>query len=313
VQTLKKDSKRADTERRRLELLNEKQRSVLQRKIHEAEEARKRLASVNARRRPPARAAASAGATATSRGASEAGAAPAASAGTTAPPFPASQQPRTPRDGVLRPNPSAPPLPDAAAMEAWVRDEIEEASTAHMHRAMLGGKLAARGEVARRATAAAQRLTELDALPPAERVLRRPFNALSCCTLHHSHAGLGLELMLCAVPIPLSATLLARSNLRLQPHVQEAAAAARESAAAQHEALLGELDGLAADIAQAQRDVDDAERQNQRAREAAADRFCSVTCVARTLRTLLPALKRPTAGCLHSSLGNAVTCAVSTR
>lgn len=180
VVSLKKDSRRAETERRRLQMLNEKQRNVLQRKIQEADEARRRLAAVNARRKlgprsggatAPAAAAAAATArdaapspsprkTATAR--ATAPAAPAAPAAAPAQPA-AAPQPAAP----LKPNVAAPELPTEEAMAEWVKDEVEAASTVHLQRTVLTAELARRADLSKKGLELEQRVADIDAALPA--------------------------------------------------------------------------------------------------------------------------------------------------
>jgi hypothetical protein len=181
ITVLKKGSRRAESEARRLALLNEKQKAVLQRKIREAEEARKRLTQVNARRaRTAPRPSAHPPATAADHPANRPFSLPA----------PALHQPpatanaaatkveeqggAVPSAGPLRPNPTAPALDTPGAMEAWLSDEIEAASTAHLSRTMLEAAIAERTSLYKDVLAAAGRLRDLESLPLEQQVCILP-------------------------------------------------------------------------------------------------------------------------------------------
>ena len=161
ITELKKDTRKAESEARRLAVLTEKQKAVMQRKIQEAERAKKRLDELNKRRRPATAAASaaprnSAGAAPPARTASAGPSSTGAAAAATAAPTQATHTPRsaaragTATGGPLRPNADAPPLPDTEAMQKWVLEEIEAVSTEHLQRKLLDAKISERKQVAQR-------------------------------------------------------------------------------------------------------------------------------------------------------------------
>jgi hypothetical protein len=193
ITVLKKGSRRAESEARRLALLNEKQKAVLQRKIREAEEARKRLNHVNARRARTAPRPSSTNTSSTINPTSAAHPAnrpfslppPAAVAGTE------KGGESGAASGALRPNPAAPLLDTPEAIEAWLSDEIEAASTAHLSRTMLEAAIAERTSLYKDAVAAAAGLRKLDGLPPEQQVRSHLFVQsnrclLSCCSMRRA-------------------------------------------------------------------------------------------------------------------------------
>lgn len=146
---LKKDSRRAENEARRLATLNEKQKTVLQRKIREADEARKRLHAVHARRRAAPLRAAAVPPRSPMRRADAAAAAP--------PPPPSSQGGRV--------------LPEQEVeVLKWLEEELEAMNTGSLVRTMRSTKVAQRQATTERMAALESELRAIAALPPDEQV-----------------------------------------------------------------------------------------------------------------------------------------------
>jgi len=185
---LKKDSRRAETEMRRLALLNQKQKSVLQRKIQEAEEAKKRLQSL--KQRGTKRATPSTSTSAPTNGSAAPPARPvsvsSSRGGSSHPsvtPFGTSSSTGTGAGGVGwsaaggglatvtgEPSLSMPPLGDGRDPKDWLRDEIEAASTAHYTRVVMQGTVAKRSDLSKRVKDCERKVTEIDHLPESQQV-----------------------------------------------------------------------------------------------------------------------------------------------
>eukprot|EP00892_Ulva_mutabilis_P001765 jgi/Ulvmu1/1158/UM107_0032.1 len=177
--SLKKDSRRAETEMRRLALLNQKQKSVLQRKIQEAEEAKKRLQTLKHR---------SAKRTTTATASGSAAVPPRPSSvmssrgGTSHPaftPFGASTGSGGGNGGgggstggggaasaAGDAGPSVTPASDGRDPKDWLREEIEAASTAHYTRVVMQGTIAKRGDLSKRVKEYERKVAEIDHMPP---------------------------------------------------------------------------------------------------------------------------------------------------
>ena len=181
---LKKDSRRAETEMRRLALLNQKQKSVLQRKIQEAEEAKKRLQSLKQRgtkrsttpattngstaapARPVSVTSSKGGSghpsvtpfgTASMTGSAGAGGGSTGGGGATAT--------NTGEAGT-----AMPPVGDGRDAKDWLRDEIEAASTAHYTRVVMQGTVAKRSDLSKRVKEYERKVADIDHLPEEQQV-----------------------------------------------------------------------------------------------------------------------------------------------
>jgi hypothetical protein len=201
ISDLRRDNKRVEHENQRLKLVNEKRQQVIHRKMKEADEAKKRLAVIERRqrlRRPaaPSRTGAGAGPSAlhTAPAGPMVGTAhvlhsvpvgpPTAALGDASPrsgphsvsglsgPLPVTGQLQSQSERVrpLRPNADAPELHTAKAMEEWIREELDAASTAHDTRVVLEGTLAKRGEIKQAADKLKAEVAYIDNLPEDERV-----------------------------------------------------------------------------------------------------------------------------------------------
>lgn len=170
--SLKKDSRRAETEMRRLALLNQKQKSVLQRKIQEAEEAKKRLQSLKHRSAKRTAPAATNGAATTS---SRPGSMSSSRGGTNHPavtPFGAASSVGSGTGGGAGSTggggggPTAVHAGDGRDPKDWLREEIEAASTAHYTRIVMQGTIAKRGDLSKRVKEYERKVAEIDHLSP---------------------------------------------------------------------------------------------------------------------------------------------------
>lgn len=196
IMFLKKDSRRAETEMRRLAMLNQKQKSVLQRKIQEAEEAKKRLQSLKQRGAKRANTSAPTnGSTAPPRPVSVSS----SRGGSSHPsvtPFGASSSTGNGGAGggwsapggapamvAGEPSLSMPPLGDGRDPKDWLRDEIEAASTAHYTRVVMQGTVAKRSDLSKRVKECERKIAEIDHLPEKQQVrsARRIRNEYMLC------------------------------------------------------------------------------------------------------------------------------------
>lgn len=211
ITSLKKDSRRAETEMRRLALLNQKQKSVLQRKIQEAEEAKKRLQSLKHRSAKRTTPAATNGAVvvpsrpvsvASSRGTGHPSITPFGSAasgahvgagggGSTG--SGAGSLAVAAVDSVS----AAPSVGDGRDPKDWLREEIESVSTAHYTRVVMQGTIAKRGDLSKRVKEYERKVSEIDHLPEEQQVLHTMCN--SCCV---QDAVLGFMSWFCSDTLP---------------------------------------------------------------------------------------------------------------
>jgi hypothetical protein len=200
IQDLKKDSQRQESKMRRLAMLNQKQKSVLQRKIQEAEDAKKRLSALKIRTAKRTAAGTGPGkvpsgsmsslsgsmgratstpiaaVTATHGGAGDSGRSAHAAAGD-AEPSSASGAVAADSGSVAAPvapatgSASVPEtLPDSKAMTEWIKEEIEAVSTAHYTRVVLQGTVAKRSDLSKSALEHERKIAEIDHLPEDQKV-----------------------------------------------------------------------------------------------------------------------------------------------